>query len=71
MSTAQNFKNCRDEDKILKVVTYKKKYTTLSATVEPNEEMQIDFGDPLPDERDKEVYILAGFDQRFPSHEKY
>ena len=36
--------------------------------VEPNEEIQLDFAGPLPDENDKKVYILVGVDRfsRFP-----
>ena len=42
---------------------------SLDAVVEPNEEIQLDFAGPLPDEKDKDVYILAGVDRfsRFPS----
>ena len=41
----------------------------LDAVVEPNEEIQMDFVGPLPDENHKEVYILVGVDRfsRFPS----
>ena len=37
--------------------------------MEPNEEIQMDFAGPLPDENKKEVYILVGVDRlsRFPS----
>ena len=65
---AQNCKNCRDKGRILKVISGKKHYTTLDAVVEPNEEIQLDFAGPLPDENDKEVYILVGIDRfsRFP-----
>ena len=36
--------------------------------VEPNEEIQLDFAGPLPDENDNEVYILVGVNRfsRFP-----
>ena len=40
----------------------------MDAVREPNEEIQLDFAGPLPDENDKEVYILVGVDRfsRFP-----
>ena len=68
VATAQNCKNCRDKGKNLKTISGKKHYTTLDAVVEPNEEIQLDFTGPLPDENDKEVYILVGVDRfsRFP-----
>ena len=44
-------------------------FTSLDAVVEPNEEIQLDFAGPLPDENNKDVYILVGVDRfsRFPS----
>ena len=35
----------------------------MDAVVEPNEEIQLDFAGPLPDENDREVYILVGVDR--------
>ena len=35
----------------------------MDAVVEPNEEIQLDFAGPLPDENDKEVYILVRVDR--------
>ena len=66
VATAQNCKNCRE--RILRSYQEKKHYTTLDAVVEPNEEIQLDFAGPLPNENDKEVYILVGVDHfsRFP-----
>ena len=68
VATAQNCKNCREKGKNLKVISGKKHYTTLDAVVEPNEEIQLGFAGPLPDENNKEVYILVGVDRfsRFP-----
>ena len=68
VATAQNCKNCREKGKNFKVISGKQHYTTLDAVVEPNEEIQLDFAGPLPDENDKEVYILVGVDRfsRFP-----
>ena len=68
VATAQNCKNCREKCKNFKVISGKQHYTTLDAVVEPNEEIQLDFAGPLPDENDTEVYILVVVDRfsRFP-----
>ena len=68
VATAQNCKNCREKSKNFKLISGKQHYTTLDAVVEPNEEIQLGFAGPLPDENDKEVYILVGVDRfsRFP-----
>ena len=68
VATAQNCKNCREKGKSFKVIPGKQHYTTLDAVVEPNEEIHLDFVGPLPDENDKEVYILVGVNRfsRFP-----
>ena len=63
VATAQNCKNCREKGKNFKVISGKQHYTTLDAVVEPNEEIQLDFAGPLPDENDKEVYILVVVDR--------
>ena len=54
--------------KNLKVISGHSHFTSLDAVVEPNEEIQLDFAGPLPDENDKDVYILVGVDRfsRFP-----
>ena len=64
MATAQNCKNCREKGKSFRVISGKKHYTTLDAVVEPNEEIQLDFAGLLPDENDKEVYILVYISDR-------
>ena len=61
--TAQNYKECRTKGKNLRVISGKKHYTSLEVVVEPNEEIQLDFAGPLPDENNKNVYILVGVDQ--------
>ena len=68
VSMAQNCKSCREKGKNFKVISGKQHFTTLDAVVEPNEEIQLDFAGPLPDENDKDVYILVGVDRfsRFP-----
>ena len=57
------------ESKNLKVISVNTHFTSLDAVVEPNEEIQLDFAGRLPDENDKDVYILVGVDRfsRFPS----
>ena len=63
IATAQNCKECRQKCKNLKVISGKQHFTALDAVVEPNEEIQMDFAGPLPDENNKEVCILVGVDQ--------
>ena len=69
VATAQNCKECRQKGKNLKVISGHSHFTSLEAVVEPNEEIQLDFAGPLPDENDKDVYILVGVDcfSHFPS----
>ena len=66
---AQNCKESRAKGKNLRVISGKKHFTSLDTVVEPNEEIQLDFAGPLPDENNKDVYILVGVDKfsRFPS----
>ena len=69
VTAAQNGKECRAKGKNLRVISGKKHFTSLDTVVEPNEEIQLDFAGPLPDENNKDVYILVGVDKfsRFPS----
>ena len=69
VTAAQNCKECRAKGKNLQVISGKKHFTSLDAVVEPNEEIQLDFAGSLPDENNKDVYILVGVDRfsRFPS----
>ena len=69
IATAQNCKECRQKGKNLKLIPGKQQFTALDAVVEPNDEIQLDFAGPLPDENKKEVYILVDVDQfsRFPT----
>ena len=69
VTAAQNCKECRAKGKNLRVISGRKHFTSLDAVVEPNEEIQLDFAEPLPDENNKDVYILVGVDRfsRFPS----
>ena len=69
IATAQSCKECCQKVKNLKLISGKQHFTALDAVVEPNEEIQMVFAGPLPDENKKEVYILVGVDRfsRFPS----
>ena len=69
VTAAQNCKECRAKGENVKVISGKTNFTSLDAVVEANEEIQWDFAGPLPDENNKEVYILVGVDRfsRFPS----
>ena len=63
IATAQNCNECRQKGKNLKVISGKHHFTALDAVVEPNEEIQLDFAGPMPDEINKDVYILVGVDR--------
>ena len=63
VATARTCNNCREKGKNFKVFSGKKHYTTLDSVIEPNEAVQLDFAGPLPDENDKEVFILVGVDR--------
>ena len=69
VAAAQNCKECRQKGKNLKVSSGKQHFMALDAVVEPNGEIHLDFSGPLPDENNKEDYILVGVDRfsRFPS----
>ena len=43
----------------------------MDSVVEPNEEVQLDFAGPLPDELSKDAYILVAIDKwsKFPTAE--
>ena len=62
ITAAQNCQECRVKGKSLQVITGKKHFTGLDAVVEPYEKIQLDFAGPLPDENNKDVYILVGVD---------
>ena len=69
VSTAQNCKECPQKSKSLRVISGNTHFTSLDSVVEPNEEIQLDFAEQLPDDNNKDVYILVGVDRfsRFPS----
>ena len=60
--TAQNCMECRQIEKNLKVISGRQHFTALDAVVELNEEFQLEFAWPLPDENKKKVYILDSID---------
>ena len=67
---AQNCKQCTEHGKNLKPIVGKRKHSFLmEPVVEPNEEVQLNFAGPLPDELNKDANILVAIDKRskFPT----
>ena len=67
---AQNCKHCTEQGKHLKPIIGKKKHSfQVEPVVEPNEEVQLDFAGPLPDELNRDAYILVAIDKwsKFPT----
>ena len=64
---------CTEFGKNLKSIIPKTKWSPLKLCVEPNEEIQIDFGRPIIDGQGKEVYFLACIDRfsKFPTLKLY
>ena len=54
---------CTDIDKKLKPIIPKSKWHPYKLCQEPNEEIQIDFGGPILNEKDKEIYFLTCIDR--------
>ena len=54
---------CTDIGKNLKPIIPKSKWYPHKACQEPNEEIQIDFGGPITNEKDKDIYFLACIDR--------
>ena len=54
---------CTDIGKNLKPIIPKSKWYPHKACQEPNEEIQIDFGVPITNEKDKDIYFLACIDR--------
>ena len=54
---------CTDIAKNLKPIIPKPKWYPHKACQEPNEEIQIDFGGPITNEKDKDIYFLACIDR--------
>ena len=69
-------KTCRpftEFGKNLKSIIPKSKWSPMKQCVEPNEEIQIDFGGPIVDGQGREIYFLACIDRfsKFPSLKLY
>ena len=64
---------CVKIDKILKSIFPGSKWAPLKLCKKPNEEIQIDFGGPIYNEKNQEVYFLACIDRfsKFPTAEVF
>ena len=64
---------CSEFGKNLKSIIPKTKWSPLKPCVEPNEEIQLDFGGPILDGQGREVYFLACIDRfsKFPTLKLY
>ena len=64
---------CTEFGKNLKSMIPKTKWSPMKPCVEPNEEIQIDFGGPIVDGQGREIYFLACIDRfsKFPSLKLY
>ena len=60
---AQNCKDCTEQGKNLKPIIGKKHSFQMELVVEPDEEVQLDFAGPLPDELNRDAYILVAIDK--------
>ena len=71
LNKAAQCKPCTDIGKTLKPVVPASKWKPLQTCTEPNEEIQIDFGGPITNEKDQDVYFLACIDRfsKFPTVE--
>ena len=73
-SKAQGCKHCTDKGKNLKALIPKNKVGSLPNLFEPNQEMQMDFAEPLPfNENTQNNYILVTVDRlsRYPHAETF
>ena len=60
---AQNCKQCTEQGKSLKPILGKISSFQMEPVVEPNEEVQLDLAGPLPDELNRDAYILVAIDK--------
>ena len=60
---AQNWKHCTEQGKMSKPTIGKKHSFLMEPVVEPNEEVQLDFAGPLPDELNTDACILVAMDK--------
>ena len=56
---AQNCRHCTEQGKNQKPILGKGQPFQMEPVVEPNEEVPLDFARPLPDELNREAYILV------------
>ena len=63
VQTAQRCRECTQQGKNLKPTIGKQHSFQMEPVVEPNEEDQLDFAGPLPDELNKDAYILVAVDK--------
>ena len=73
LNKAAQCKPCTDIGKNLKPVVPASKWKPLQTCTEPNEEIQIDFGGPITNEKDQDIYFLACLDRfsKFPTVEAF
>ena len=66
---AQNWKQCTEQGKNLKPILGENSSFQTEPAVEPNEEVKLDFAGPLPDELNRDAYILVAIDKwsKFPT----
>ena len=60
---AQRCRECTQQGKNRKPITGKQHSFQMESVVEPNEEIQLDFARPLPDELNRDAYILVAVDK--------
>ena len=73
LNKAAQCKPCTDTGKNLKPVIPASKWKPLLPCTEPNEEIQIDFGGPITNEKDQDIHFLACIDRfsKYPSVEVF
>ena len=73
LNKAAQCKPCTDIGKNLKPVVPASKWKPLPQCTEPNEEIQIDFGGPITNEKDQDVYFFACIDRfsKYPTVEVF
>ena len=73
LNKAKQCKPCNDIGMNLKSVTSASKWQPLLNCSEPNEEKQIDFGDPTTKEKDQVIYFFACIDHfsKYPTVEVF
>ena len=73
LNKAAQFKPCTDIGKNFKPVVPASKWKPLQTLTKPNEEIQIDFGGPITNEKDRDIYFLACIERfsKFPTVEVF